>query len=138
MIGTGGFLVVAGAVVVTTISLGRSGSESRLADGRVVSEWHRTASVWQSSRLDALIWIGVALAVSVLFGTLIRFGGNLGAAIVTVTAVLCLLASLLSIGIFFAPGVVAFVAAAIVARSEHPEVTAAGGHLAPPKRPTIR
>lgn len=114
LIGIGGVLLVAAAVLLTTVSLGRSATERVGSDGKVVFETHATASVFESSPRAALVWIAVAVGVAVVFGLLICFGRTPGALVVVLIAALALFASMLSIGIFLAPGLAAFVAAAMI------------------------
>ena len=131
----GGALLVTAAIVLTTNSLGQSSSETVGSDGRAISESHATQSVLQSSPRDALIWIGVALGVACLFGLLIRFGRTAGSLVVIVVSMLALLASMLSIGIFLAPSLGCFMAAAAVAMADQSDARARARYQVPPNTP---
>jgi len=131
----GGSCLVAAAALLVSISLGETSSTFVDASGHVSTDSHRTASVFGDSPRLALMWILVAGTFALLAVLAIRFGGIVGSAVVLVITGMTLLASMLTIGIFLAPGILLLDASAWAAIVDRGEQRRLGSLPAPPPPP---
>jgi len=111
----GGALLVAAAALLVSISLGEGGTTSMDANGVEISSTYRTPSIMQDSPRVAMGWIAATLAVVLVVGLLIRYGGYIGPVLVIAVMSLAVLVSILTLGVFLAPGVALLCNAAVLA-----------------------
>lgn len=111
----GGTLWLAAAILLVSVSLGEVGTTTTDADGTMVIVSRRTASIMQDSPTVAFGWIAATTAFAVAATLLIRYGGIIGGAFVIAVVGMAVLASILTIGVYLAPGAAFFGAAALLA-----------------------
>lgn len=115
----GGALLVAAVTFLVSTSWGVGGTTTTGPDGRTVVVEFRTPSVLQDSPRLAYGWIAAAIGFVVVVALIIRFGGVVGPALVLLVTWLMVAASIMTIGLFLAPGVGVLGAAAALAIAEH-------------------
>lgn len=111
----GGTLWVAAATLLVSVSLGEVGTTTTDADGTMVIVSRRTASIMEDSPTVAFGWLAATLAFAVAATLLIRYGGIVGGAFVLAAAWMAVVAGILTIGVYLAPGAMFFGAAALLA-----------------------
>ena len=118
--------ILGGAVLVTGVSgavflpSGVSVEVRSLPDGSLATTEHRS-SLWQSQHEVALRVLLMVVAFAVVAGLLVRYGGRVGALLVIGVGGLGTFASILTIGIFLAPGASLLAASALVAEADRLE-----------------
>jgi hypothetical protein len=115
----GGGLLVAAVTFLVSTSWGVGGTTTTGPDGRTVVVEFRTPSVLQDSPRLAYGWIAAAIGFVVVVALVIRFGGVVGPALVLFVMWLMVAASIMTIGLFLAPGVGVLGAAAALAIADH-------------------
>jgi hypothetical protein len=108
----GGLLLLGGVSLLVTLSLGRGAMSSTDEYGRTVMVEYRTPSIWQDAPRTAVGWLVATVVFVVVIGLVIRWGGVVGAVVVAMLMWLIVMASILTIGIFLAPGAAGLSAAA--------------------------
>jgi hypothetical protein len=108
----GGALLLAGVGLLVTLSLGRGAMSSTDEIGRTVMVEYRSPSIWQDAPRTAVGWLVATVVFVVVVGLVIRFGGVVGAVVVASLMWLMVMASILTIGIYLAPGAAGLSAAA--------------------------
>ena len=111
----GGTLVLAAAILLVSVSLGKVGTTATDADGTMVIVTRRTAPIIQDSPTVAFGWIVAALVFAVTATLLIRYGGVIGGTLVVAALGTAVVGGILTIGIYIAPGAMCFGAAALLA-----------------------
>ncbi|MFN8052594.1 MAG: hypothetical protein U0Q22_14200 [Acidimicrobiales bacterium] len=115
---SGGAALVAAAIYLVSVGWGEV-SEWRVGpDGHRVTHTHRTASPFESSPATAVRSVLIVVAVVVVLGLLIRFGGLLGHLFVIAVAGLACLASLMTLFILIIPGTTLLTIAALMAEAD--------------------
>lgn len=117
-----GLLWIACAVILFA-PLGESSTVTSSGDGTSVVRTERV-SLWESDHDAAVLIVEVVVVFSVVALGLIRFGGIVGAFVVAVFCGLGLLASMLSVGIFLAPGGACLIVASALSMSDRFQVRA--------------
>lgn len=117
----GSVALLVAAVFLVSVGWGESSSTTSGPDGVQVTETHRSASALESSPGTAVRWLTAAAAFALVATLLIRFGGRIGGGLVVVVTGLGIFASMLTIGIFLAPGAALLGAAAVVAEADRAE-----------------
>lgn len=114
----GGVALMASTTFLISVGWGEVSTTTGGPDGTVVTETHRTASALETSPVTAVGWLLAVLAFSIVAGLLIRFGGPIGRVIVLAIAGLGTLASIMTIGLFIAPGAALLSAAAVLTEAD--------------------
>lgn len=96
-------LLWAACAFLLVAPLGSTATTSYLPDGTPIDHFHKT-SIWESDHDAGVRVVEVVLASSVVALGLIRFGGIVGGLVVALFCGLGLFASMLTVGIFLAPG----------------------------------
>lgn len=132
----GGLLLLGGVSILVTVSLGRGAMSSTDEYGRTVMFEYRTPSIWQDAPRTAVGWLAATLVFVVVIGLIIRYGGVVGAVVVAMLMWLMVMASILTIGIFLAPGAAglgAAAAASVVDRANRSAASKRSTEMSNPK-----
>ena len=114
----GGVALMAATTFLISVGWGEVSTTTGGPDGTVVTETRRTASALETSPVTAVGWLLAVLAFSIVAGLLIRFGGPVGRVVVLAIAGLGTLASIMTIGLFIAPGAALLSAAALLTEAD--------------------
>ena len=118
LVGVG--LLWAACLVILFAPMGSRTTVTGTSAGSQVEVTERTP-LWETDHDAAVFIVGVVVAFSVVAVGLIRFGGIVGGLLVALFCGLGLLASMLSVGIFLAPGGACLIAASALSIADRLE-----------------
>ncbi|MFN7151301.1 MAG: hypothetical protein ACK4V6_17715 [Microthrixaceae bacterium] len=131
----GGLLLLGGVSLLVTSSMGRGAMSSTNEFGRTVMIEYRTPSIWQDAPRTAVGWLVATVVFVIAVGLLIRFGGIVAAVAVAMLMWLMVMASILTIGVFLAPGAAGLGAAAAASVVDRANRSSAAKNV-PPSNPS--